>query len=146
MHLTIALLSALATSVIAAPVEAEIPSQLLKRAQNLYEDVIPVANGVPVVAGDIFNDPAVPNLLPSILLTRQEPDPDRPATIPDYVFVVQCLDAGFRGDCLVFGAPPGTCVSYFSFDGDNSTAVSDKYNNAVSSLSTNTGGVCQFYK
>lgn len=36
-------------------------------------------------------------------------------------------------------------VSYFDFDPVNSTEISDVYNNAVSSISTNTGGVGQFY-
>lgn len=31
------------------------------------------------------------------------------AVIPDFVFVLHCTEQGFRGDCLVFGAPPGTC-------------------------------------
>jgi hypothetical protein len=42
-----------------------------------------------------------------------EPDPDRNTTLQDgLVFVVQCVDAGFRGDCLVFGAPPGDCGKF----------------------------------
>lgn len=28
---------------------------------------------------------------------------------PDNIFVLQCVDAGFREPCLVFGAPPGEC-------------------------------------
>lgn len=52
---------------------------------------------------------------------------------------------GFRGDCLVFGAKPGACVSYFDFQPANSTEVSDRFNNKVTSLSVNTGGNCQWY-
>lgn len=99
---------------------------------------------------------------------EQEPDPSRPATTPKYVFVLQCTENGFRGDCLVFGAAPGKCgkltpflllttrvrnsflifvsVSYFDFNSANSTDISDAYNDKVVSLSTNTGGNCQFYK
>ncbi|KAK2045218.1 hypothetical protein LZ31DRAFT_541332 [Colletotrichum somersetense] len=82
------------------------------------------------------------------LASRQivEPDANRTVTTPPDVFVLQCTDAGFRGDCLVFGAPPGQCVSYFDYNGDNSTDISDRFNDKVSSLSTNTGGICQFYK
>ncbi|KAK1990208.1 hypothetical protein LX36DRAFT_676049 [Colletotrichum falcatum] len=78
--------------------------------------------------------------------TEPEPNPDRPDVTPDYVYVLQCDDSGFRGDCLVFGSPPGECVSYFSYDAVNSTDISAKYNEKVISLSTNTGGMCQFYK
>ncbi|KAK8139367.1 hypothetical protein PG984_002747 [Apiospora sp. TS-2023a] len=77
---------------------------------------------------------------------EQEPDPSRPATTPEYVFVLQCTENGFRGDCLVFGAAPGKCVSYSDFNSANSTEISDAYNDKVVSLSTNTGGSCQFYK
>ncbi|KAK2062929.1 hypothetical protein LY76DRAFT_588889 [Colletotrichum caudatum] len=81
------------------------------------------------------------------LASRQipEPDPNRNATTPPFVYTLQCTQAGFRGDCLVFGAPPGQCVSYFDFNGDNSTDISDRFNNKLTSLSTNTGGTCQFY-
>ncbi|EFQ26802.1 hypothetical protein CGRA01v4_08928 [Colletotrichum graminicola] len=75
-----------------------------------------------------------------------ETDPDSNVTTPDNVFVLQCTDPGFRGNCLVFGSPPGQCVSYFNFDSPNSTDISDIFNNQVASLSTNTGGACQFYK
>lgn len=94
------------------------------------------------------------------------PDPDRPIVTPPYVFVLQCDVAGFRGNCLSFGAAPGKCgkqfhgstvgsfensadkggtkVNYSSF---NSTqAFLDENENKTSSLSTNTGGNCQFYK
>ncbi|KAG4434176.1 hypothetical protein IFR05_010334 [Cadophora sp. M221] len=78
---------------------------------------------------------------------QTEPDPDRNVTLQDgLVFVLQCVNAGFRDPCTVFGAPPGACVSYFSFQSGNDTSISDTYNDAVSSISTNTGGKCQFYK
>ncbi|KAK1493869.1 hypothetical protein CTAM01_09330 [Colletotrichum tamarilloi] len=87
-------------------------------------------------------------LAPKQLQTRQdgEPDPNRNETNPETIF-------GFRGDCLVFGTSPGDYnkylvyrVSYFNFQAANSTAISDRFNDQVSSLSTNTGGKCQFYK
>lgn len=37
-------------------------------------------------------------------------------------------------------------VSYFDFQSGNDTSISRTYNDAVSSISTNTGGKCQFYK
>lgn len=37
------------------------------------------------------------------------PDPNRPIVIPPAVFVLQCDIAGFRGNCLSFGAAPGKC-------------------------------------
>ncbi|KKY32389.1 hypothetical protein UCDDA912_g07644 [Diaporthe ampelina] len=76
---------------------------------------------------------------------RQDADPDRNSTIPDVVYTLQCTDDGFRGDCLVFGAKPGACVSYFNFQSGNSTEISDRFNNKVTSLSVNTGGNCQWY-
>ncbi|KAK1655836.1 hypothetical protein BDP81DRAFT_486936 [Colletotrichum phormii] len=105
------------------------------------------------IGKDIVNSAAYEKFLssevlsPKQLQTRQdgEPDPNRNETNPNIIFVLQCTDAGFRGDCLVFGASPGYCVSYFNFQDANSTAVSDRFNNQVSSLSTNTGGKCQFY-
>ncbi|KAK1596918.1 uncharacterized protein LY79DRAFT_667067 [Colletotrichum navitas] len=80
------------------------------------------------------------------LEAREEPNPDRNVTTPENIFVLQCTDAGFRGDCLVFGSPPGQCVSYFDFNSANSTEISDRFMDKVTSLSTNTGGKCQFYK
>ncbi|KAF5025449.1 hypothetical protein F66182_2472 [Fusarium sp. NRRL 66182] len=76
-----------------------------------------------------------------------EPEPNRNYTLQDdLVFVVQCTTPGFRPECVTFGSPPGKCVSYFSFDRANSTELSDTFNNNVTSISTNTGGLCQFYK
>lgn len=37
------------------------------------------------------------------------PDPNRPVVTPPYIFVLQCDIAGFRGNCLSFGAKPGEC-------------------------------------
>ncbi|CAN8099222.1 unnamed protein product [Discula destructiva] len=65
---------------------------------------------------------------------------------PDNIFVLQCVDPGFREPCLVFGAPPGECVSYFDFQAENSTAVSDIYHLNVTSLATNTGGNCMYFQ
>ncbi|KAK1976547.1 hypothetical protein LZ30DRAFT_785509 [Colletotrichum cereale] len=75
-----------------------------------------------------------------------EPNPNRNETTPDFIFTLQCTQSGFRGDCLVFGSPPGACVSYFNFQKENSTDISDRFNDKLISLSTNTGGMCQFYK
>ncbi|KAF4337577.1 hypothetical protein FBEOM_8535 [Fusarium beomiforme] len=82
--------------------------------------------------------------------TVYEPDPNRNYTLEDgLVFVLQCTTPGFRPECISFGSKPGECVSYFDFDpkkGDDPTWISDAFNNNVTSISTNTGGACQFYK
>ncbi|KAK2011905.1 hypothetical protein LZ32DRAFT_659203 [Colletotrichum eremochloae] len=62
-----------------------------------------------------------------------KPDPNRPSITPDNIYVLQCRDAGFLGD-----------LDYSSFN--TSQAFADKFDNQTSSLSTNTGGQCQFYK
>ncbi|KAH9240607.1 hypothetical protein K456DRAFT_48547 [Colletotrichum gloeosporioides 23] len=68
-----------------------------------------------------------------------EIDADTDAT---NVFVLQCVDAGFKGNCLVFGAPVGKCVTFTSF----SASIDKTYEDQVTSLSTNTGTKCHFYK
>ncbi|OHF04239.1 hypothetical protein CORC01_00578 [Colletotrichum orchidophilum] len=72
------------------------------------------------------------------------PDPNRPPVIPDNIFLLQCSEAGFLGECLSWGAPPGRCVNYSSFN--KTRAFLDKYENQTTSLSSNNGGLCQFYK
>ncbi|KAK7444959.1 hypothetical protein Landi51_08317 [Colletotrichum acutatum] len=76
------------------------------------------------------------------------PDPNRPPVIPENIFLLQCSEAGFLGECLSWGAPPGRCeshlVNYSSFN--KTQAFLDKYENQTTSLSSNTGGLCQFYK
>ncbi|CZT15963.1 uncharacterized protein RCC_01803 [Ramularia collo-cygni] len=98
-----------------------------------------VAPSVPDEAQTMFKDDSAPNLL----FAPTNP-PEDPSTIPDNIFVVQCLEQGFRGECMVLGGPPGQCVSYFDFDSET-TSISDKFDKLAMSLSTNTGGVCQFY-
>ncbi|KAF9877480.1 carboxylesterase [Colletotrichum karsti] len=73
-----------------------------------------------------------------------QPNSTRPIVTPKNIFVLQCSDAGFRGDCLSWGAPPGRCVNYSSFN--KTQEFLNQYDNQTSSLSTNTGGLCQFYK
>jgi hypothetical protein len=80
---------------------------------------IPLAESVMNSAAfEVFNNKDVPVLTVKKASKRAggdpEPDPNRPAVTPDYVFVLQCLEAGFRGDCLVFGAPPGQCGKLFT--------------------------------
>ncbi|KAF5719953.1 hypothetical protein FMUND_4423 [Fusarium mundagurra] len=78
-----------------------------------------------------------------------EPAPDRDYTLEDgYIFVLQCTTPGFRPECISFGSQPGQCVSYFDFDpkkGKHPHSISDAFNHNVTSISTNTGGACQFY-
>ncbi|POS73929.1 hypothetical protein DHEL01_v207675 [Diaporthe helianthi] len=76
---------------------------------------------------------------------REDADPNRPAVIPDAIYTLQCTGEGFQGDCLVFGAKPGACLSYFDFQDNNSTEIIDRFNNKLSSFSSNTGGRCQWY-
>lgn len=67
-----------------------------------------VAPSVPKEAQSTFNDDAAPNLL----YVPSDP-PESGSTIPDNIFVVQCLEQGFRGDCMVLGGPPGQCGIWF---------------------------------
>ncbi|KAJ0158271.1 hypothetical protein CTA2_11958 [Colletotrichum tanaceti] len=74
-----------------------------------------------------------------------EPDRNRPIVTPENVYVLMCTLAGFQGECLTFGAPPGKCVSYQDFEAANSTAISSRFENNLSALSSNTGGTCQYF-
>ena len=58
-----------------------------------------------------FTDPNVITLVLDQLDKRQtEPNPDRNVTLQDgLIFVLQCVNAGFREPCITFGAPPGAC-------------------------------------
>lgn len=74
-----------------------------------------VANSVPAEAKAVFVDDSVQNLLYTPAASRRD------SVIPDNIFVVQCTGAGFRPDCLVFGAPPGSCgmlcsTAYYSMN------------------------------
>ncbi|KAH7321910.1 hypothetical protein BKA65DRAFT_568817 [Rhexocercosporidium sp. MPI-PUGE-AT-0058] len=123
---------------------------VLSRVTQLDPEFVPTMGEsvLQLASFEQFANPDVPTLVLDQLEKRHdEPDPDRNVTLQDgLVFVLQCVDAGFREPCTVFGAPPGLCVSYFDFQSGNDTSVSDTYNDAVSSISTNTGGKCQFYK
>ncbi|TEA15768.1 hypothetical protein C8034_v002331 [Colletotrichum sidae] len=133
--------AAAATGVMSAAVGKHVEKRVTGADLKFCNDVVNSAAYEPFKVADVR--------LASGLSTRQtipEPDPNRNETNPDAVFLLQCTDSGFRGDCLVFGAPPGLCVSYFNYNGGNTTDVSDTYNDKVTSLSTNTGGKCQFYK
>ncbi|KAK2780404.1 hypothetical protein CKAH01_00348 [Colletotrichum kahawae] len=140
---TIVLAAAAATGVMSAAVKQ--PQPLEQR--NTGSDLKYAGSVMNSAAFDVFKNTEV-KVAPNVLNSRQEaePDPNRNETNPDVVFLLQCTDAGFRGDCLVFGAAPGSCVSFFDFNPPNSTEASDRFNDKVTSLSTNTGGKCQFYK
>ncbi|TLD13119.1 uncharacterized protein PgNI_05071 [Pyricularia grisea] len=84
---------------------------------------------------------ATPNVSNNIAATSTQSDED-----PNIVYVLQCTKAGFRDDCTVFGAPYGQCVSYWDFNSQGKEDISDRFNDKVTALSTNTGGVCQFYR
>ncbi|KAK8017874.1 hypothetical protein PG993_014200 [Apiospora rasikravindrae] len=141
-------------SLASGAIALSVPSSLQKREGSLHllaaDAQVPIAESVMNSAAfEPFQKSAKVLASESDAPSRraeQEPDPSRPATTPEYVFVLQCTENGFRGDCLVFGAAPGKCVSYFDFDPANSTEISQGYNDKIVSLSTNTGGSCQFYK
>ncbi|WYZ39086.1 hypothetical protein EsH8_III_001000 [Colletotrichum jinshuiense] len=141
---TLVLAATAATGVVSAAVSKPVVELIESRSTG---GDLPLTNDVVNSAAfEVFQVTDVK--LATKLDARQEgePDPNRNETNPEYVFVLQCTDPGFRGDCLVFGASPGDCVSYFNFQAANSTELSDRFNDKVSSLSTNTGGKCQFYK
>ncbi|CAG8977543.1 hypothetical protein HYALB_00008724 [Hymenoscyphus albidus] len=162
--------SVIAALALAAPAIMASPTkEMVQKRSTVYTDKINVAEKLTGRPGsDLFNDQRVPNFVATELGKRQEnntfePDPNRPIVTPPLIFVLQCTDAGFRGNCIVFGARPGRCgkshssqescsdadvlkVDYDDFNPFNSTMISGIYNNNVSSLSTNTGGKCQFYQ
>ncbi|KAL2879751.1 hypothetical protein SGCOL_004794 [Colletotrichum sp. CLE4] len=115
-------------------------------------NIITVAQSVQEKHPEAFAAFQKSNLINLVATTekRQEvpgdgnPDPNRPPVIPDNIFLLQCSEAGFLGECLSWGAPPGRCVNYSSFN--KTQAFLDKYENQTTSLSSNTGGLCQFYK
>ncbi|CZT49221.1 uncharacterized protein RSE6_10028 [Rhynchosporium secalis] len=138
-------------STVIAILSASAPGVL---AVTRYDD-----NFVPKLDPSLLNTPAYARFQDKTVVTLvadhydnekrdEEPDPNRPVTLQDgLVFVLQCTQAGFRKpSCVSFGAKPGACVSYFDFQSGNDTSVSDTFNNRVLSISTNTGGACQFYK
>ncbi|XMA08218.1 hypothetical protein WAI453_001009 [Rhynchosporium graminicola] len=138
-------------STVIAILSASAPGVL---AVTRYDD-----NFVPKLDPSLLNTPAYARFQDKTVVTLVadhydnekrdvEPDPNRPVTLQDgLVFVLQCTQAGFRKpSCVSFGAKPGACVSYFDFQSGNDTSVSDTFNNRVLSISTNTGGACQFYK
>ena len=109
-------------STIATLVAASAPAVLASVSQ-LDSNFVPpldnsILNNVESVAQ--FTNPNVPTLIVDGLKTRDdEPDPNRNVTLQDgYVFVLQCVDAGFREPCIVFGAPPGYCGKCNTSDHD----------------------------
>ncbi|KAI9046753.1 hypothetical protein LZ554_009491 [Drepanopeziza brunnea f. sp. 'monogermtubi'] len=136
-------------STLAATLAALAPGALTTRTR-MNDDFVPrLGHSIEnTPAYDRFVDPTVKTYVVDELAKRdEEPSPDRNTTLQDgLIFVLQCNNAGFRDPCISLGSPPGFCASYFNFNGPNSTAVSDLFNNNVTSISTNTGGNCQFYK
>ncbi|KAJ4415373.1 hypothetical protein N0V82_007368 [Gnomoniopsis sp. IMI 355080] len=109
-------------------------------------DVAQLADSNIAIANGVMNSAAYKPFQNTQVLVKTDPSTKRQEVVtPDYIFVLQCVDAGFREPCLVFGSKPGDCVSYFDFNPVNSTEVSDVYWNEVSSLATNTGGNCMFF-
>ncbi|OHE96795.1 hypothetical protein CORC01_07941 [Colletotrichum orchidophilum] len=111
------------------------------------------------LANDVVNSAAYKKFMstevlhPKVLKARKnddddEPDPNRNATIPDAIYVLQCVEErqGFHGLCGTFSSSPGQCVSYYDYNHHNTTDISKPFNNKVSSLSVGSGGKCQFYK
>ncbi|KJX94106.1 hypothetical protein TI39_contig4216g00018 [Zymoseptoria brevis] len=100
-----------------------------------------VDSSVPDAARAKFLSDDVKNLL--FTKDAEARDSKGGGPIPQYLYVLQCREQGFRGDCLVFGAAPGQCVNYYDFNTDGKTGKA--YDKNVTSLSSSYGGVCQFY-
>ncbi|KAJ4394855.1 hypothetical protein N0V93_004075 [Gnomoniopsis smithogilvyi] len=114
---------------------------------NVARDVELLSDTKIAISGDVMNSAAFKPFQNTRVLVKTPTTAKRQDVVtPDNIFVLQCVDAGFREPCLVFGAPPGSCVSYFDFQGPNSTEVSDVYWKKVTSLATNTGGNCMFFQ
>ncbi|KAK2030292.1 hypothetical protein LX32DRAFT_651709 [Colletotrichum zoysiae] len=141
---TLVLAAAAATGVMSAAINNQLMAVVETESGPNFKLAGKVMNSA---AFDAFQHAQVVQAGPG-LASREipEPNPDRNVTTPDNIFVVQCTGAGFRGDCLVFGAAPGECVTYSDFDHGNSTSISDRFDDKVNSLSVNTAGLCQFYK
>lgn len=63
------------------------------------------------IIGDVMNSAAFKPFRNTrvLLKTPTESSKRQEVVTPDNIFVLQCVDAGFREPCLVFGAPPGEC-------------------------------------
>ena len=92
---------------------------VLSRLTEMDPEFVPTLDDsildLPCVAK--FTDRNVPTLVLDELEKRQtEPDPDRNVTLQDgLIFVLQCVDAGFREPCITFRAPPGACGKSISW-------------------------------
>lgn len=69
-----------------------------------------VANSDITIDTSVMNSAAYDPFLNTKIVTPDSVTAKRDDVVtPDYIFVLQCVDAGFREPCLVFGAPPGKC-------------------------------------
>lgn len=93
------------TLLAAASVNALALGNIGTRAVELVGDVKVAITGSVInsAAFKPFQNTRVLVKTPATTSKRQE------VVTPDNIFVLQCVDAGFREPCLVFGAPPGEC-------------------------------------
>lgn len=62
------------------------------------------------ITGSVINSAAFKPFQNTRVLVKTPAASKRQEVVtPDNIFVLQCVDAGFREPCLVFGAPPGEC-------------------------------------
>lgn len=47
--------------------------------------------------------------LKASVVTITEVSSKKRQEIPEYIYVLQCVEQGFHEPCIVFGAPPGSC-------------------------------------
>lgn len=100
---TLALLATAVASVFSAAVKQPSKKRSVTYLASLKDIDVPIAASVQATdAYKAFLDS------PVVLLTEAN-SKRQDSVIPDFVFVLQCTDDGFRGNCLVFGAPPGLC-------------------------------------
>lgn len=69
-----------------------------------------LGDSIIALTGDVMNSAAYQPFQNHQVLVKTDPSTKRQEVVtPDYIFVLQCVDAGFRDPCLVFGAKPGDC-------------------------------------
>lgn len=109
---------------------------------EISDSIAALPAGEPFLAADVVQFSGTSTSRRSRLHGRRG-DVEERGIVPEYLYVLYCTDAGFRGQCEAFGSHPGQCVSFFDYDtGANLSAI---FNDNVESLSTNTGGLCQVY-
>lgn len=76
---------------------------------NIERDIELVTDSKITITGEVMNSAAFKAFQNSRVLLKTSDTAKRQVVTPDNIFVLQCVDAGFREPCLVFGAAPGDC-------------------------------------